>query len=194
MSRKCEPSRLRQAERPGNVDQRRAGLGREAAAPVRPGDPIAHLDRAGRPPAEPARADQLRRAAVRSKISSDGSTGSRGAGEKRLGVAHAIGPRRGRRLRTIASSAIAAASAGASSGNPGLSSSLGVLANIVLLLVGRLAAADDSFGRRCNSRKKGETPSGGFPFSLLVSISQDLVRAAPCGNGPFLTVPMLSLP
>jgi hypothetical protein len=37
-------------------------------------------------------------------------------------------------LRAIASSAIAAASAGASSGKPGLSSNLGVLANIVLLL------------------------------------------------------------
>jgi hypothetical protein len=48
---------------------------------------------------------------------------------------------------TIALSAIAAASAGASSGKPGLSINLAVLANITLLLVGPLGAARDSSGR-----------------------------------------------
>ena len=64
LSRKCEPSRLREAERPGDVDQRRCRLRSRSRGPrwdVR--DPIAHLDRARRTPAEPARADQLRRAA-----------------------------------------------------------------------------------------------------------------------------------
>src|SRR5438132_225332 len=54
---------VRQAERSRDVDQRSARFGRVAAAPEGPGDPIAHLDRAGGTAAETAGADQLRRSA-----------------------------------------------------------------------------------------------------------------------------------
>ena len=50
----------RQLKRPGNVDQRPAGFGGEALAPVGAGDPIAQLDRARWPAAKPARADEPR--------------------------------------------------------------------------------------------------------------------------------------
>src|SRR5690348_1779787 len=76
----------------------------------------------------------------------------------------------------MALSAIAVASAGASSGKPGLSNSLGVLANIFLLLAGRVTAAGDTSGRR--QRKKGR-PLPGLPFSHFGFDLLDLVRAAP---------------
>src|SRR5258705_166392 len=111
---------------------------------------------------------------VRSKISSDGRMGSRGQARYASASRMRYGQGAVARLRTIASSAIAVASAGASSAKPGLSSSLGVLANITLLLVRPVEAADDIFGRR--KRKGGE---GASLFSLVVSILSDLVRAAP---------------
>ena len=51
-----------EAERAGDVDQRRRRFGRKAAAPVGPRDPVAELDRARRASAKPAGADQPRRA------------------------------------------------------------------------------------------------------------------------------------
>src|SRR6476619_2080078 len=79
------------------------------------------------------------------------------------------------------SSAIAAASAGASSGKPGLSSNLGVLANISSSpRAGRLTAAGDSFGRRFGPFQNERREERGLPSSpLCLRSAGDLVRAAP---------------
>ena len=93
--RRLEPGK---PEGAGNVDQRGASLGREAAAPVRTGDPIAHLDRARRPPAEPARADQLGRAGAALEDQQRGQDGIARGGEEGFRVAQAVGPRHDRQV------------------------------------------------------------------------------------------------
>src|SRR5881227_3176186 len=87
----------------------------------------------------------------------------------------------------MASSAIAAASAGASSGKPGLSSSLGVLANIALLPIPPqpLARSGDSFGRRIWPFRNKRREERGLPSSpLWLRSGLDLVRAAPLWERP----------
>src|SRR4029079_15203616 len=76
-----------QGERAGDVDQGGARLGREAAAPLWAGDPIAELDRAGLPPGEAARADQLRRSGGALEDQLRGQDGIARAREEGLGVA-----------------------------------------------------------------------------------------------------------
>ena len=62
LSMKCDPSSAASPSVARDLDQRRARLGREAAAPEGTSDPVAHLDRARRAPAQAAGADQARRA------------------------------------------------------------------------------------------------------------------------------------
>ena len=65
LSRKCEPSIRCSPSARAMAISARARLGRDASAPEGPREPIAELDRARRPAAEAARADQLRRAAAK---------------------------------------------------------------------------------------------------------------------------------
>ena len=161
------------------------------------GDPVAQLDRAGRPPAESARADQLRRAvAVRSKIRSEGSTGSRGAREKGLGVAHPVRPGGGREVARRSPRRQSRRQAPARP--PGNPASAAVLAfsrtSSLLLESGRLAAPGDSFGRRIGPFQNEKGRRGGFP---LLPCGLDLLMISsgppPRGNGPFMTVPISPL-
>ena len=99
LSRKCEPSRLRQAERRGRCRSARRRLRSRSRGPNRAG----RSNSPARPrPTDAGRARTRRPAAarpsVRSKIRKDGRTGSRGLREEGLGVAHAVGPRRGRQV------------------------------------------------------------------------------------------------
>ena len=105
------------------------------------------------------------------------AAGSRGRARKasasRMRNGHGALPK----LRTIVSSAIAAASAGASSGNPGLSSSLAVLANITLLLEPRTyRRAVIVSGEELGPSETKEGRRGGFP---LLPFGLDPFRSRP---------------
>ena len=141
-----------------------AGLRGKASAPDGSGDPIAELDRPRGAPAEAAGTDQPRRPTAPLEDQERRQDRIARLGEIGFCVTDREGHGAVARLRTTDSSAIALRSAMASSGNPGLSNNLGVLANITLLLAGPPTRRPMTISGE--GYEKGSYPSGAplLPF------------------------------